>query len=132
MKIRTGFVSNSSSSSFVLAVGKVLDRPAFEEYMKGIDLGLYTSVEAEQIKDWSTYNSNGYFCTEGFTGASARVKIEPDSLYFCTYESRDLMEDIDGTVWDDDYTVAQQKIFALPNMPFVEKVDVAEGYGRNG
>lgn len=132
MKIRQGFVSNSSSSSFVLAVGKVLDRAAFEEYMKGTDTSLFTSEQAEKVNGWTYSYRSGYLCLEGFTGASARVKIEPESLYFTVYESRDLMEDEDGTVWDDDYTDEQLKVFDLSKQTFVSDVDITEDYGRNG
>lgn len=34
MKIRSGFVSNSSSSSFIVGIGKILDRRKFDTYLK--------------------------------------------------------------------------------------------------
>jgi hypothetical protein len=33
MKVRNGFVSNSSSSSFMIGVGHIVDKDAFDKYI---------------------------------------------------------------------------------------------------
>jgi len=133
MKIREGFVSNSSSSSFVLAVGRVKDKDALDVFLEGVNIDYMTYEQAKKCKGFRVNGCGKEILTlDTYTGAFVGIQLEPDSLYFTVYESRELMEDEDGTIWNDDYTDGQMKIFALKDQTFVDFVDTVEDYGRNG
>ena len=50
MKVRNGFVSNSSSSSFICAVAKIVDKTKAEEWLKSLNLDKYDYV-IQKVKD---------------------------------------------------------------------------------
>ena len=58
VKTRLGFVSNSSSSSFVIAkkaLKKGQLRKIFNHYHKGITMGLYTPYPNRDMDIWNTW-----------------------------------------------------------------------------
>jgi len=51
MKIRNGFVSNSSSSSFIISIGKIVDDNKFEKYCKNNDIKLDDDIFKVKLND---------------------------------------------------------------------------------
>ena len=60
MKIRNGFVSNSSSSSFILGLAKIDDYNKFQNYINQNDIKLNYQITVktyEEIKEHICYNA---------------------------------------------------------------------------
>lgn len=125
MKRRQGFVSNSSSSSFIIGAGIVKDVNAvqsvldknvgkYDYYMASIDdmlIELAEKYEKNQKFGWETYRIKhtrdlmGNITiqsveTEGFTGDTVSVKL--DGMPFST---RIVMVNMTGSADEDDFSV---------------------------
>lgn len=89
MKIRTGFVSNSSSSSFMLAAAKVTDLEKATEFLKKLNFGKYEDVQivctlAERAPHYACIRGED-FVVESFTGDSVSASIENTSHILLAY-----------------------------------------------
>jgi hypothetical protein len=89
MKIRNGFVSNSSSSSFIVGVGKISNRDAFDEFIKekGICnfVDIYTTeelVKESESDSWyknCTKSDDKYYITkDSFMDSGERLEFDPN------------------------------------------------------
>ena len=141
MKIRQGFVSNSSSSSFIVGVAKIEDKEKFDiiknDYIKVLKVG--------DIKNnWSINKNDRIISIESFQASVdiymehlteedyiAIINInnnEGDDAFYCN-DDYDIDYDIDSDFFDKD----QQELFEI----FTEKnglsnIDLTYGAGRNG
>ena len=141
MKIRQGFISNSSSSSFIVGVAKIEDKEKFDiiknDYIKVLKVG--------DIKNnWSVNKNDRRISVESFQTSVdiymehlteedyvAIINIsnnEGDDDFYCN-DDYDIDYDIDSDFFDKD----QQELFEI----FTEKnglsnIDLTYGAGRNG
>ena len=51
MKTRNGFVSNSSSSSFIIAIGKVIDKKKAESFIESCDMKNDWSISIDKLSN---------------------------------------------------------------------------------
>lgn len=140
MKIRTGFVSNSSSSSYVIGVARVTDeeklKAFIEEHKLQYDANIYTTEEAINAGGWSPpttkIGDKTYFCCEAFDCNEVRIEIDPEKneKFVSFYHCDDIMEDEDGPVEPD--VIEDGGIYSLTEEHGVTDIKVSEGYGRNG
>ena len=99
MKIRSGFVSNSSSSSFIVGVGKVEDKTKFQKYLKANKLELdqydFKILSVKELKEkqealkkegkpwyWLPYQINSYseLVITGARNDEPEVRIPLDEM----------------------------------------------------
>lgn len=94
MKIRQGFVSNSSASSFIIAIGKVVDRKKFDSFIETIDMRVIdgfnlTSIHELTEDSWPVAKvyKDGKIKIEAFEGSEVCMTKE-------SYEKADEGKDV--------------------------------------
>lgn len=143
MKIRNGFVSNSSSSSFVLGYGKVIDYNALHKYLKENNI----SIDNYYLKMWDNNYENKWSSQHELSCSNHTSVTIPEELRcegtiiteFGNNEGDSAFSSTDG--WGLDYECAnnidwynkdQQAVIRLFSQPFIEHGYVQIGAERNG
>lgn len=142
MKIRNGFVSNSSSSSFVLGYGKVVDYNALHEYLNENNI----SIDGHYLKMWDNNYENKWssqyeLSRSNYITVTIPEELRHDETIIAEFgnDEGDSVFPNDG--WDIDYSCAndiewydkdQQAVIRLFSQPFIEHGHVQIGAERNG
>lgn len=155
MKIRSGFVSNSSSSSFIIGIGVVADEDKLNELktkaFKGSDIVVTPLVQlladiGEQYSRWwwdSPRIKNNKIEIESFRGDIVSLDItnvDPNAKIAYVDTSGELTDDSDFYTdpdgWDLDYdlspTVSDQTLIDVFYSDAVTSGDASGGAARNG
>lgn len=116
MKIRNGFVSNSSSSSFIATYGRVVDVEKFEKWKSTCPhAGKYKIMNGVSLREmqenggWNQPITSGFFdCMISESDVMQAIKENPDTLFI--YKTgvgpdcdSDFMESEDD--WDLNYDI---------------------------
>lgn len=151
MKVRSCFVSNSSSSSFIMGCGIVINEDALDKYVKEHNI---TDLEVESVKNllsgeyssWSANVSEYRLSVESFTYDEVSVVIEnldPDTKIAFFYEigphdDSDFYDE-DGEYCDydidleGDFNKDQEAMAELMyDTDIIKDGEVSMGAGRNG
>jgi len=141
MKIRNGFVSNSSSSSFIIGIARVSDEEKLNKYIKDNNISNVDIVDLDYIKKaWDLNIRNNSILLESFmTDVTTKMISDEDKFIILDYIGGDDSDfwngdnydyDIDLNFFDYDI-VAAYNLFNEKNIGIVD-ADSTYGAGRNG
>ena len=153
MKTRKGFISNSSSTSFILAMGIVKDYDAFMKEIEenNVQINGYNKLAFKKVRD--LLENKGWWCEEPkptedklemvnfMTSVSINIKDlkDDDLVAFLNFQGNEG----DGAFWTDDdmnYDIDDnyfegnkaKTLILFRNSSNLCNVDVSIGAGRNG
>ena len=141
MKIRNGFVSNSSSSSFIIGIARITNEKKLREYIERNNITNVNIIDLENIKNsWELNIRDNKVYLESFVSdISTTIKNDTDKfVYLDSYSGNDsdfwngdeYDYDIDLDFFDSDEIPAYE-LFHMKNIGIVD-ADTSYGAGRDG
>ena len=142
MKIRSGFVSNSSSSSFMIAIGKVVNEVELVNFLIANKVSNYEIVSYEnfEFSKYSGVKRSEYarlnkdeteISVESFNGNYVRAPYDKTQKYFAYYDCQDCDCNDDGeAIFDEE--IEDNVVSTLGATELITDFDITSGCGRNG
>lgn len=131
MKIRTDFVTNSSSSSYIICFARIADEEKANKIIEKHNLNVLTVTDVKHEMRWGELGADWAGAT--LYGTDEILAAHPDDKYI-------IIEDWIDAEWDDeadeymfDYNFGMNDaIDEITEENGFTDIDCAEGEGRNG
>lgn len=131
MKIRKGFVTNSSSSSFIICFARIADKEKAQKIIDQFNLDVLDAIGVEDKKDWCGCLGASW-CGATIYGVDDILEKHSGGEYIVITDRNDAYYDEWGdAVYDYDYSMGEA-IDAITEANGFADIKVAEGEGRDG
>lgn len=131
MKIRTDFVTNSSSSSYIICFARIADEEKAKAIINKHDISVLSVEDVRKEMRWGELGAD--WAGACIWGADSILKEHPDDKYIIIEDYLDA--DWDEEAWEDifyyDFDANDTIADITEENGFVD-IEVAEGEGRNG
>ena len=124
MKIRKGFVTNSSSSSFIICFARIANKGKAQKIIDQFNLDVLDVTGVNDERNWSG-ELGASWCGAVIYGVDDILEKHPDGEYIVIKDSNDAYYD------ECDYSMSEA-INAITKVNGFADIKVAEGEGRDG
>ena len=130
MKIRTDFVTNSSSSSYIICFARIADEEKAKPIIDQYNLDVLSASDVKHEMRWGDLGADWAGAT--LYGTDKILQAHPDDKYIIIedYIEADYDEDYEP-IYDYDFEM-NDAIESITEAHGFANIDCAEGEGRNG
>lgn len=131
MKVRTDFVTNSSSSSYIICFARIADEEKAKSVIDKYNLNVFDVNGVNQEKNWCG-DLGADYCGAIIYGVDDILHDNPDSNFIIIEDSNDGLEDEWGEVeYDYDFSM-NDAIDEITEENGFADIEVSQGEGRDG
>ena len=132
MKIRTDYVTNSSSASYIICFARIADEEKANKIINKHNLDVFTAGDVRREMSWSGYLGADWACAELYNTNDV-LKDHPDDKFIIIEECNDAEWDEESYDYIYDYNFyANDIIEEITEENGFADIECAEGEGRNG
>lgn len=133
MKFRTDFVTNSSSSSYIICFARIANEEKAKHIIEKYDLDIFTAADIKNEMRWGELGAEyaGAFCYD----APNTIKLYPDDNYILIEESLEAYYGDEENDFEPIYSYdfnCNDAIDEITKLNGFDNIEVAEGEGRDG
>ena len=131
MKVRTDFVTNSSSSSYIICFARIADEEKAKAIIDKYNLSVFNFDGVNQEKNWCG-ELGADFCCAIIYGVDEVLNNNPNSNFIIIEDSNDGVEDEWGDVEYDYNFSMNDAIDEITEENGFADIEVSQGEGRDG